>query len=90
MQIYNNCIQVFAQLISYLYMDSKQTLRRKTTIYHTGATWQNFSSCGHDPDKLDLQSGSSDQKASICSDYAHDRIYNSREPRERHFGIVLL
>jgi len=71
-------------------MDSRQTLHRKTTICHRGATWRNFLGCGHDPDKLDLQSDSSDQKASICSDYARDRIYSSREPREHHFGIALL
>jgi len=71
-------------------MDSKQTLRRKTTICHKGATLRNFLSCGHDPDKLDPQFGSSDQKASICSDYARDRRCNFRAPREHHFGIVLL
>lgn len=74
----------------YLYTDNRRIPRRRTVKYRRATTWRNFLSCDRDPGKLEPQFGSSDQMASICSDCAHGRIYNSQALEERHSETVLL
>lgn len=86
----NNIHPFWVKALSYLWLGSTRTRRRRRVRFRTVGAWQSCAARGLCPDSSVQLSGSSDQTPSSASGCGCDQRGSSRAPAERHFGTVLL